>query len=618
MRHFLLLSLVFAVHVCFAQVPKRKVLFIGIDGCRWDALQLANTPGIDALLNHAIYSGEGLCDYKTWSGNGWSSMLTGVWNTKHGVTDNTFNGSNYGAYPDFITRAEAHDPSLRTVSCVHWAPINNTIIQNADLKQNFATDLAVKNAAVNALTNDNPDILFVAFDDVDHAGHSHGFSPAVPQYIQSIEITDAYVASMLIALQNRPNIANEDWLIIVTTDHGGTPAGHGGGTLEERTIFNIFSNPAFSSQELERIAISQTAQFDEARFSAGAYARPLVQTPFSFGAQEDFTIEFWVKANAAFGSDPTFISNKNWNSGLNAGYVISAQAGQFWKVNIGDGVNRLDIQGGYIRPGDWHHLAVSFDRDGLMTAYEDGAVVGSANMISIGNINTAFPLVINQDGTTTYTHNFAGSYKDIRIWSAAIPQEALLQWANAPVTASHPYYNRLLANWKCDADTGAVLEDSSPNQNHCTVTGTLIWAADEEQTFTVYDYSATPREPDNAVTALQWLCIPIEAAWSLDGRSFVDPCIASSATTAALRSAALFTVQPNPAKGEVELRFSEDISGGIQLRLTDLQGKTILLQSLPAGTRTHVFHPGASLSKGVYLIKAETRQGYFTEKLILE
>jgi predicted AlkP superfamily pyrophosphatase or phosphodiesterase len=34
----------------------------------------------------------------------------------------------------------------------------------------------VKNAAVNALQNDNPDILFVDFDDVDHAGHSYGFS----------------------------------------------------------------------------------------------------------------------------------------------------------------------------------------------------------------------------------------------------------------------------------------------------------------------------------------------------------------------------------------------------------------------------------------------------------
>lgn len=508
---------------CGYSQPARKVLFIGIDGCRADALLAANAPAADNLMANAIFSTQGLCAYKTWSGNGWSSMISGVWHTKHGVTDNTFSGANFGNYPDFVSRIEAFNPALRTISLVHWGPINSTIIQ-ADQETTYATDLEVKNAAVNALTNDNPDLLFVAFDDVDHAGHTYGFSPSIPQYMQVIELTDTYVAAILTALHNRPNYANEDWLVVLTTDHGGSPAGHGGGTLEERTIFTVYSNPAFTPQELTRNTYSTQGNFSQAHLPAQSYAKPVNQAPFSFGASQDFTIEMWVKPNS-FTSDPALISNKNWNSGANPGFVISAQSGQYWKVNVGDGTDRLDIQGGYLTPNVWHHLAVSFDRDGLMTAYEDGAVVGFDKMQNIGNINTSYPLVINQDGTTTYGQNIACSYKDIRVWNAAIPENTITEWATVPVTAAHPFYGQLLANWPCEDGSGSVFQDAGPNNNDCNVTGPIVWTANQSNNFTVYDYSGTTREPDNAVTALDWLCIPIQPSWNLDGFSRVSaPC----------------------------------------------------------------------------------------------
>lgn len=409
-----------------------KVLLIGIDGCRWDAVVAANAPAIDNLLNNAIYSDNGLTEYKTWSGTGWSGMLTGVWHTKHGVVDNSFSGSNYTQYPDFISRAESYNPNLSTISVVHCAPINTNIIQAIDQEYSVATDSEVKNTAVNILTKNNPDVLFVAFDDVDHAGHSYGFSPTTTQYIQTIETTDGYISEILTALYNRTNYANEDWLIVLTTDHGGIPSGHGGGTLEERTIFNIYQNPNFTDQHLSRNVVSNTTTYNEARFPAGTYATPVNQAPFMFGTLQDFTIEFWIKANA-YTNDPSFISNKNWNSGYNPGFVISAEQGKYWKVNVGDGTNRLDIQGGFISPNEWHHIAVSFDRNGLMTAYEDGVIVGFNSMQNIGNINSGLPLIINQDGTTTYGHNFDGSIKDIRIWNTVVSESNLVAWTNTTI-----------------------------------------------------------------------------------------------------------------------------------------------------------------------------------------
>ncbi|WP_228414218.1 alkaline phosphatase family protein [Chryseobacterium sp. CH21] len=360
---------------CFFGAQTKKVLFIGIDGCRADVMMSTSTPNIQNLISQSIYSIDGLCAATTWSGNGWSTMLTGVWHTKHNVQDNNFTSPNYVNYPDFLTRAETYNPNLRTISLAHWSPINDKIINTADVKSNLATDLAVKNAAVNALQSDNPDILFVDFDDVDHAGHSYGFASTVPQYVSSIQTTDSYIGEIVTAMKNRPSYNNEDWLVVLTTDHGAIESSHGGGNLTERNIFTVYSNPGFTPQQISKTVLESNKTFNQLNFPAGTYAKPANQTPFNFGANQDFTIEFWVKPNASYSSDPVMISNKNWANGKNKGFVFSGYSGQTFKMNIGDGTNRIDLVGGKVETNKWKHIAASFDRDGLVTLYEDGVPV---------------------------------------------------------------------------------------------------------------------------------------------------------------------------------------------------------------------------------------------------
>lgn len=604
MKRKIILILVLTV-ILNIQSQTRKVLFIGIDGCRADVLMGANTPAIDDLLTHAVYSTDGLCAYKTWSGNGWSSMLTGVWHTKHGVTDNTFSGANFTNYPDFISRMETYNAALKTISCVHWGPINTTIIQNANIKNTYATDLEVKNGAVAALTTDNPDVLFVAFDDVDHAGHTYGFDSTISQYVSTIETTDSYVGAVVAAMKSRPNYANEDWLVVVTTDHGGNLAGHGGGTIEERTIFNIYSNPNFTTQQLSKSVVSNAATFNESRFVATSFAKPVNQTPFSFGTTQDFTIEFWVKANNYTG-DPALISNKNWGGGANPGFVISAQSGKFWKVNIGDGTDRLDIEGGYLQPGTWHHLAVSFDRDGLMTAYEDGAVVGYEKMQNINSITSGLPFVINQDGTTTYSLKFDGSYRDIRVWNSVIPNDVLVEWATKPVTSGHPFYSQLLANYNCEETSGTTLLDSGPNSNNATITGSVTRQTGQSNTFAVNDYAATTREPDNAVTALNWMCVPIQTAWNLDGKSHVAVCETLPPPPPAYN----IVLFPNPTSSLLNVTF-ESPNPSATLKISKVTTGQLVLQKTLFST-TGFYQDQINVSsykKGIYVVTIEDTRG---------
>src|SRR5690606_32586054 len=73
------------------------------------------------------------------------------------------------------------------------------------------------------------DCLFLYFGQVDETGHKHGFHPSVPEYIAAIERVAKHVGDVLTALDKRPTRDQEDWLIVVTSDHGGKGTGHGSG-----------------------------------------------------------------------------------------------------------------------------------------------------------------------------------------------------------------------------------------------------------------------------------------------------------------------------------------------------------------------------------------------------
>lgn len=602
---------------CSLMAQTKKILFIGIDGCRADVMMSSNTPNIHNLINQSIYSLDGLCAATTWSGNGWSTMLTGAWHTKHNVQDNNFTSPNFTNYPDFMTRAEAYNPNLRTISLAHWSPINDIIVQNADVKTNYGTDLAVKNAAVGALQSDNPDILFIDFDDVDHAGHSYGFNSNTSQYVSSIETTDAYIGEIVAAMKNRTTYNNEDWMVVLTTDHGATDTSHGGGSLSERDIFTIYSNPNFTPQQISKTIVESNKTFNQLSFPAGTYAKPANQTPFNFGATQDFTIEFWVKPNASYSSDPVMISNKNWANGKYKGFVISGYSGQTFKMNIGDGVNRIDLVGGKAETNQWKHIAVSFDREGLVTMYEDGVPVTFAKMNTIGNIDSGLPLTINQDGTNVYGQNLAASYKDIRIWKSALPNDVIVNWANQDITSSHPYYSQLLANWKCDETSGNTLVDSSVNANNAAVTGSPARDLATTSNFKIFNYLSTTRETDHLPTVLNWLCIPVQASWGIDGVNRVPVC---QGNVLGVNDVKLknndFELFPNPVTHDINVRYKSDEK---ELKVEIIDAKGSILTSKKMNSLNGNYNEKLNIENypnGIYFVKINGSKNSLTKTFI--
>jgi predicted AlkP superfamily pyrophosphatase or phosphodiesterase len=229
----------------------RKVLIIGIDGCRPDALVAAKAPHLHALVKEGASSLKAQTGPITVSGPGWSSMLTGAWADKHGVRTNDFKGENLKQYPHFFRRLKQARPKSFTASVVHWAPIADHIVVDADINRKHKTDAEVARDAVTVLGRPELDVLFVHFDDVDGAGHGKGFHPTVPEYLAAIEKTDAYVGALLKAMRGRPKSAAEDWLVLVSTDHGGSGKSHGKDNPEHRTIFFIAHGPSVKPGTIE-------------------------------------------------------------------------------------------------------------------------------------------------------------------------------------------------------------------------------------------------------------------------------------------------------------------------------------------------------------------------------
>lgn len=240
------------IAICLVAAPlsagQRKVLTIAMDGLRPDALAAANTPRIDSLLNgtffgtsgpSGIFSMNAQSEHLTFSGPGWGAYMTGLHVDRHGADTNGFENVVPGT-TDWFTPLEAYNPSLSTHRVLTWNIASTSFPSGADTVDNYEYDQngdqLMTNRVVQLMQDPATDAVMTFYSDTDVAGHSCGFSPTAACYIAQIEDVDTQVGQIMTAMSARPNFANEDWLVILTSDHGGLGTGHSGGLPEQRTI----------------------------------------------------------------------------------------------------------------------------------------------------------------------------------------------------------------------------------------------------------------------------------------------------------------------------------------------------------------------------------------------
>jgi len=266
------LLLLIASSITKAQTKVKKALFIIADGIPADVLEKLSTPNLNLISKQGTYlrahvggDKDSYTQTPTISAVGYNSLLTGTWVNKHNVWDNDIAAPNYN-YPTIFRLFKDQYPNKKTAIFSSWldnrtklagdelAATNklhidyhadgfelDTINFKHDQQRDFMhriDEKVVEEAAV-SIRKQAPDLSWVYLEYTDDMGHMHGDSP---EYYKAIEMMDKQVGKIWDAIQYRQQHFNEEWLILITTDHGRdekTGRNHGGQSVRQRSTWMV-------------------------------------------------------------------------------------------------------------------------------------------------------------------------------------------------------------------------------------------------------------------------------------------------------------------------------------------------------------------------------------------
>lgn len=262
-----------------------KVVFIIVDGVPADTLEQVSTPHIDALAEEGGYARAQVggpvgtpAETPTVSAPGYMSLITGTWANKHNVRDNYDLAPNYD-YWNIFRLALTVKPELSTGIFSTWRDNRTVLIgegltEAGDIHIRYVVDgleddterfphqpmdahialideyVAAQAAA--AIEVSGPDLSWVYLQYTDDIGHEFGDSPEMDA---AITVMDGLIGKIWASVKQRRALnPEEDWLILVTTDHGRDAQGreHEFQSERERMIWIATNsqrlNPAFYEQ----------------------------------------------------------------------------------------------------------------------------------------------------------------------------------------------------------------------------------------------------------------------------------------------------------------------------------------------------------------------------------
>lgn len=255
-----------------AQTGERKTIFIIVDGIPADVLEKQNTPNMDRIAavggyTRAYMGGEkdAYSQTPTISAVGYNSLLTGTWANKHNVWDNDIEAPNYH-YWSIFRHFKAQYPGKKTAVFSSWLDNRTKLVGEGlpetgniqvdykvdgleldtvnfphDKERNFMhrIDERVADEAAAHVREHAPDLSWVYLEYPDDMGHKYGDGE---QLNQAVKLADSQIGRIWEAVAYRQQQHREDWLVVITTDHGrDSESGkhHGGQSERERTTWIV-------------------------------------------------------------------------------------------------------------------------------------------------------------------------------------------------------------------------------------------------------------------------------------------------------------------------------------------------------------------------------------------
>jgi predicted AlkP superfamily pyrophosphatase or phosphodiesterase len=263
-----------------------KAVFIIVDGIPPDVLEQTATPALDEISAEGAYTHAYVggavgheSESPTISAVGYNSLLTGTWANKHNVWDNSVENPNY-AYWDIFRVAKTDNPELVTAIFSTWLDNRTRLVGDGlddagghKIDYHFdgfeldtdrfphdeagdyirQIDAIVVEEAATYIRESGPDLSWIYLEHTDDVAHRFGDGP---EFTAAVRLIDTQVGVIWASIKERRTSHNEDWMLVVTTDHGrdaDTGKDHGYQSDRERSIWivtnsqklndNFFENP---------------------------------------------------------------------------------------------------------------------------------------------------------------------------------------------------------------------------------------------------------------------------------------------------------------------------------------------------------------------------------------
>ena len=222
-----------------------RVCIIGIDGAgAW--LNDDFMPNVQRIFGSYATTEENMASLPSISGTNWLSILNGVGYEHHRRNNYITGGTPYpidSPHPTIFRVLREAEPDAEMAYLGQYFSVNVGMIENNLGAYMFYSekDAIVHEKALEYLSENDPRLLFLLYGETDHAGHTYGYGPEIPEYVEAMKIEDRYIAEIYETYEEKGLL--DTTLFILCTDHGGIGIGHGGDSPQEVYKYLALSGP---------------------------------------------------------------------------------------------------------------------------------------------------------------------------------------------------------------------------------------------------------------------------------------------------------------------------------------------------------------------------------------